>query len=92
MLGHPIYRVRVLIHEKPFATDLITGVHLDHYTPCPNSSSITNPNTWQNNHIATDPAILTNMDFLSKLRPFHPIPDLRIQWMRRSVETYVRTD
>ena len=47
-----------------------------------NYTTFTDADTWQDGSIATDPAILSDMDLGSSLRSIRSVSDIRIQRMR----------
>jgi len=60
----------------PAALHNLESTYLCHHRACADSTSPSNCHTWQNRRIATDPAVLANVDLSARLGALCPIADL----------------
>jgi hypothetical protein len=94
--GHDLVRRHVLIcrGSVEFAGHprrCNNTTYLGHNTPSSHSRALPNPHTRQNDHIATDPAVFFNPNFLAHFWSCCAAPNLWIQRMCAAVDRHVRS-
>ncbi len=66
--------------------------HLGHHTTSSDGTSLADSDAWKNNDISSKPAIIANVDRLSRLRSSEPIPNCWIKRMRSRIEATIGTN